>query len=148
MAEVLRDDAAQLEVPPEALSQALNMLQLSLESTLVLMSKRFETERQRTDEELARREEELGFLATHDALTGLPNRTLILDRAEQMLARCARSQTAGRGAVRRSRQLQGGSTTPWDTQPAISSFKRSRRGSMAWYAAPMRWDASAATSSS
>ncbi len=31
-------------------------------------------------------------MATHDALTGLPNRTLILDRAEQMLARCARSQ--------------------------------------------------------
>ncbi len=92
MAEALREDATQLEVSPEALSQALSMLQLSLESSLVLMSKRFEAERQRTDEELARREEELGFLATHDALTGLPNRTLILDRAEQMLARCARRQ--------------------------------------------------------
>ncbi len=92
MAETLREDAAQLEVPSAALSQALSMLQLSLESSLVLMSKRFEAERRRTDEELARREEELGFMATHDALTGLPNRTLILDRAEQMLARCARSQ--------------------------------------------------------
>ena len=56
------------------------------------MSKCFDTERQRKDEELARREEELAFMATHDALTGLPNRTLILDRVEQMLARCARSQ--------------------------------------------------------
>ncbi len=92
MTEALREDAAELEVPPEALSQALSMVQLSLESSLVLMSKRFEAERRRTDEELARREEELGFMATHDALTGLPNRTLILDRAEQMLARCARSQ--------------------------------------------------------
>ncbi len=92
MAEALREEAAQLELEPATLAQALSMLQLSLESSLVLMSKRFEKERRRTDEELARREEELGFMATHDALTGLPNRTLILDRAEQMLARCARSQ--------------------------------------------------------
>src|SRR4030081_2919508 len=68
-------------------------MQLSLEFRLVKMSKCFDTERQRTDEEVARREEGLSFLATHDALTGLPNRTLILDRVEQMLARSARNQT-------------------------------------------------------
>jgi diguanylate cyclase (GGDEF)-like protein len=92
VAEVLRQSAAQLDASPEALSQALNILQLSLEFTLVRMSKSFDSERQRTDEELARREEELAFLATHDALTSLPNRTLILDRIEQMLARSARHQ--------------------------------------------------------
>src|SRR5450755_639902 len=35
--------------------------------------------------------EELEFRALHDPLTGLPNRTLVLDRAEQMLARARRS---------------------------------------------------------
>ena len=69
------------------------MLQLSVEFSLLRMCECFEAERQRADEELARREEELAFLATHDPLTGLPNRTLILDRVEQMLARSARNQT-------------------------------------------------------
>jgi diguanylate cyclase (GGDEF)-like protein len=92
MAEVLQEIATQLDISPEALTEALNILQLSLEFSLLRMCECFETERQRTDEELAHREEELAFLATHDSLTGLPNRTLILDRVEQILARSRRSQ--------------------------------------------------------
>jgi diguanylate cyclase (GGDEF)-like protein len=93
MAEVLRQSTERLEISRETLSQALNILQLSLEFSLVQMCECFEAERQRTDGELKRREEELAFMATHDALTGLPNRTLILDRVEQMLARSRRGQT-------------------------------------------------------
>ena len=83
--EVLCDCATHLGVSPKALSRALAMVQLTLDVTLVRMSEVFETERQRTDEELA-------FMATHDALTGLPNRALILDRTEQMLVRARRHQ--------------------------------------------------------
>jgi diguanylate cyclase (GGDEF)-like protein len=93
MAEILKGSATQLGVSPDTLSQALNILQLSLEFSVLRMCESYEAERRLTDAELARREEELSFLATHDPLTGLPNRTLILDRVEQMLVRSHRSQT-------------------------------------------------------
>jgi diguanylate cyclase (GGDEF)-like protein len=93
MAEILEDSATQLGVSRETLLEALNILQLSLEFSVLRMCECYEAERRLTDEELARREEELSFLATHDPLTGLPNRTLILDRVEQMLVRSHRGQT-------------------------------------------------------
>ena len=93
MAEVLHESASELNSSPEAVAQALSILQLSLEFSLLRMCESFEAERALTDEELKRREDELAFLATHDPLTGLPNRTLILDRVEQMLARSTRNQT-------------------------------------------------------
>jgi diguanylate cyclase (GGDEF)-like protein len=89
--DVVREIAAELELPEEVLAQALRMLQRSLDVTLVRMCESFESERQRSNEELVRRQEELAFLATHDPLTGLPNRTLILDRVEQMLVRARRN---------------------------------------------------------
>jgi len=87
VAEVLRGAAEDLGLDPSALEAALGMLQRSLDVTLVRVCELFDEERQRTAGELARRQRELVFLATHDALTGLPNRTLILDRLEQTLTR-------------------------------------------------------------
>jgi diguanylate cyclase (GGDEF)-like protein len=90
--DLVRETSAQLGLRPETLAGALGMLQRSLDVTLVRMCQSFEDERKRAHEELSRRQEELAFLATHDPLTGLPNRTLILDRVEQMLVRARRSR--------------------------------------------------------
>jgi diguanylate cyclase (GGDEF)-like protein len=85
--EVLEECAADLGAAEETLAMARGMVQRSLDVTLVRMCQSFEDERQHAHEELISREKELVFLATHDALTGLPNRTLILDRIEQTLTR-------------------------------------------------------------
>ncbi|HYG96892.1 MAG TPA: EAL domain-containing protein, partial [Solirubrobacterales bacterium] len=89
---VLDESAADLGLPDETLATARGMVQRSLDVTLVRMCQSFEDERQRAHEELTSREKELVFLATHDALTGLPNRTLILDRIEQTLTRTRLNQ--------------------------------------------------------
>jgi diguanylate cyclase (GGDEF)-like protein len=91
--EVLGESAEQMGISPEVLSQARAMVRMTLDVTLVRMCAAFETERARTEEELARRQEELAFMATHDQLTGLPNRTLILDRAVQLLGRARRRKS-------------------------------------------------------
>jgi diguanylate cyclase (GGDEF)-like protein len=90
---VLRECAGELDVPRGALSRSLRMLQLTIDVTIVRMCESFETERQRTDDELAQKQQDMAFMVTHDTLTGLPNRTLILDRGEQALARARRHST-------------------------------------------------------
>ncbi|HEX4188535.1 MAG TPA: EAL domain-containing protein [Solirubrobacteraceae bacterium] len=48
---------------------------------------------------VAEKTRELSHLALHDALTGLPNRALVLDRAEQMLSRVERQAGSVAGAL-------------------------------------------------
>ncbi len=90
---VLGEIAQERQLDASVLTQALAMLQRSLDVTLVRMGESFEAERRRAREELDRQQEELSFMATHDPLTGLPNRALIIDRLGHMLGRARRHKT-------------------------------------------------------
>jgi diguanylate cyclase (GGDEF)-like protein len=92
-AEVLGEIALERQLGEDVLSTALQMLQRSLDVTLVRMGESFEAERRRAHDELDRQQEELSFMATHDSLTGLPNRALIIDRLGHMLGRSRRNRT-------------------------------------------------------
>ncbi len=91
--EVLAEQAEIHGTPPSVLAKARSMTQTTLDVTLVRVGEAFEAGRARTEAELASRQEELAFMATHDPLTGLPNRTLIVDRGERMLGRARRRQS-------------------------------------------------------
>jgi diguanylate cyclase (GGDEF)-like protein len=89
---VVDELADELGASVDARREAHRMLQRSADVTLVRLCEAFESERGLIDDELARRQQELVFMATHDSLTGLPNRTLVLDRAEQLIARARRER--------------------------------------------------------
>ena len=80
--------------------------------------------------------DQLRWAATHDDLTGLPNRTELLSQVDELLA--GRSRRLGGVAVHRSRQLQGGQRQPRPRhrRPAAhgdvgADPRRGRRGDVA-----------------
>jgi diguanylate cyclase (GGDEF)-like protein len=85
----LRVEAIRLGVGG-CLPKTLEMLQRSLCTTLVRMTEAFEVERQHLHRELLTQQERITFHANYDEMTGLPNRALIIDRIEQLLARHGR----------------------------------------------------------
>lgn len=87
---VLRECSEMGMVGTEALTSARESIHRAADHALAQMSAIFDAERHRIEAELTRRQEQLSFLATHDALTSLANRTLIMDRLEMMLAQVER----------------------------------------------------------
>jgi diguanylate cyclase (GGDEF)-like protein len=89
--ETLESCASALGTSPEVLASARALAQMTLDVTLIRLGESYEQERARSAHELDRRREDLAYAATHDELTGLANRSLLVDRCEHMLARSRRT---------------------------------------------------------
>ncbi|MGO9195859.1 MAG: putative bifunctional diguanylate cyclase/phosphodiesterase [Acidimicrobiales bacterium] len=79
-------------VPPSEQGLAVLAVGLLVSMLLFLLIQTLSRSRSRALDLVEERTSELEHQALHDALTGLPNRSLIFDRAKQMLARAERDQ--------------------------------------------------------
>ena len=80
---VLAEEAARLKISKATLDEACDMVMKSCRSSLVRMGKQYDAEFQSLYERLS-------HLALHDPLTGLVNRTMLVDWLDRAIARLAR----------------------------------------------------------
>ena len=90
--EVLRDEAVRLHTPRETLNDALRVVRISCDASLVQVARAFDRRMTELNGELASERETLSYQALHDPLTGLPNRVLLYDRISQALLASKRTR--------------------------------------------------------
>jgi diguanylate cyclase (GGDEF)-like protein len=90
--EVLRDEAVRLDTPRETLNDALRVVRISCDASLVQVARAFDRRMTELNGELASERETLSYQALHDPLTGLPNRVLLYNRISQALLASKRTK--------------------------------------------------------
>jgi diguanylate cyclase (GGDEF)-like protein len=90
--EALRHEAAMLDTPADVLELAFAVVRSGADASLVSMAREFDVAYEQLQSDLAAEQSRLAHLAAHDSLTGLPNRSLLVDQMRRALAAAERSR--------------------------------------------------------
>ena len=84
-ARMIAEEGARLGIDHTVVAEAIALVRSRADAGLIHLAERFDTERESLHRQLSAEQAKMTYLALHDPLTGLPNRTQLLDRLTRVL---------------------------------------------------------------